>query len=198
MLSDLDVNPSPPRTTRGALPAPPIGNGKCKSIDNKGAFAELEYDELGITPKQDAIPGQPDYSELDVNKMPSLRYGNIGVSDVVPNSYEYLTSMMSKATPTLTSAEPPEYSNTQPPVTNDNTARTYEPLIPAPWKPKDTPSPNMDYQQLGPPVGYAVPQTRADISTMTRSDVPQPSLRGEQPTTNLELLEPYIEMKTPT
>ncbi len=85
MLSDLNVNPSPPRTTRGALPAPPIGNGNCKNIDNKEAFAEPEYDELGLTPKQDAIPGQPDYSELDVNKMPSLRYGNIGVSDVVPN-----------------------------------------------------------------------------------------------------------------
>ena len=37
---------------------------------------------------------------------------------------------------------------------------------------------NMDYQQLGPSVGYAVPQERSDVYMMTRSDVPQPSLRG--------------------
>ncbi len=33
---------------------------------------------------------------------------------------------------------------------------------------------NMDYQQLGPSVGYAVPQERSDVYMTTRNDVPQP------------------------
>ncbi len=105
--------------------------------------------------------------------------------------------LLKPASHTLTSTQAPEYSNTQPPVTINNTSCTYQPLLPAPRRPKDTHPPNMDYQQLGAPVGYAVPQTRAAVSTTTWSDVPQPSLRGSKPT-NMELLEPYIVMKTPT
>ncbi len=211
------LKPAPP-SSRGKLPAPPIGGSGVLSSSKQGAtfaepvyafaepeyaFAEPEYDELGMERKADVMLKGPtaEYSELDIETMPPRQYGNIGANTALPNPYEFETPPTSRA-PTPKEAESISRPHAEP-IAIGNPSPNYQSLLNSTQQ-QAGPRPDPNYQPLGPPVGYAVPS----VATLTRSAVPQPTLGGwtgekgknpfkAPPTKGQEGLEEYIIMHSP-
>ncbi len=176
VLSALELSPP---SSRGKLPALPIGRGEVQTDQTKAAFTEPEYDELGLGDKSGDKSGAQlkgptaEYSELDIETMPPRQYGNIGVS-TLPNPYEFETPPTSRApTPKETEFDS-SHLQTVPTLFTNTSPSSYQPLMLASSQQQTDLPTGPNYQPLGPPAGYAVP----NVATLTRSNVPQPSLGG--------------------